>query len=236
MSPRHGRFINNKEDGSYRIEGVSAGIATLELTAPGYAAPLDSVPVRPGQTTKKTYHLESEGILRGVVRRNGEPSAHGYIIFPDYAGHASGGTNKNGEYEVKGLAAGEHLVGYTMWLYEDQRGGAQATYHQRVHIESGQTTNVDIEYNGTGIIHGTFSGMSEHNWRVGLYKTPEASEKNRCAGTWKFQENGVYEIPGVPPGTYTIVATSTDDAGEVWEQSQTLTLGDGAVEQVDFSF
>jgi len=61
-------------------------------------------------------------------------------------------------------------------------------------------------------------------------------ETSLRAGTWKFEKNERYEIPDVPPGTYRVVAYCNGPDGAPREQSQTVTLADNGVAEVDFSF
>ncbi|MCP4640496.1 MAG: sigma-70 family RNA polymerase sigma factor [bacterium] len=235
-SPRHGTFTNTKEGGFFCFEGVSPGTATLELKAQGFAQCVVQVAVRPGQTASQIFRLSAEGVIRGHVRRNGLPSAHGYVTFPQWEGGPYGGTGAEGSYEVKALPAGDYLVQYTMWLYEDARGGAQAVFHHWMNVEAGRATQVDVDYDGHGVIHGAFTGSPNTKWHVRLVDPSCPEGENMRAGTWKFQDNQRYEIPDVPPGTYRVVATCTDADGTVQEQSQTVSLADGEVREVDFAF
>ncbi len=154
---------------------------------------------------------------------------------------APGGTNEQGQYEVKTLPAGEYLVQYNMWLYEDHRGGAQAVCFRTVDIEAGHVTEVDVQYDGTGVIHGAFSGprgesWRERNWRVELHDPASPDGTSSRAGTWKFEENGRYEIPGVPAGTYRVVAYCNGPDGTPQEQSETVSLAEGGTATADFVF
>lgn len=240
-SPRHGNVTQDSETGAFVIDGISSGLATLEVKAEGFATQRIEVRVEPGRTAELQIPLAREGILRGRVTRNGQPSAHGYVIFPGWEGGPYGGTNEQGHYEVKTLPAGEYLVQFNMWLYEDHRGGAQAVCFRTVDIEAGHVTEVDVQYDGTGVIHGAFSGphgesWRERNWRVELRDPNAPEETSNRAGTWKFEENGRYEIPDVPAGIYRVVAYCNGPDGMPVEQSQTITLPDGGTATVDFAF
>ena len=67
--------------GSFLIEGISPGLATLEITAAGYAPDTAQIPVMSGTTTNVTIALKPEGTLRGDRRRDksGPPSGPAII-------------------------------------------------------------------------------------------------------------------------------------------------------------
>jgi len=233
-SPRPGKMTIDKPNGTFRIEGVSAGVATLELKAPGYARERIQVNVQPGQTTPVRFELAPEGVLRGFVMRNGRPSGHGYVTIPNVEHSQYCGTNEEGYYELRELKAGTYLVNFTMWLYEDARGGAQACERLWVEVASGHETRVDIDYQGHGVIHGTFEGPEEDKWTVRVLDSSLPQDDQLRATAWKFKQNGQYEIVDLAPGTYTVVGICTGEDGAVAEQSQTVSLSEGEVAEVNF--
>lgn len=234
-SPRLG--VATAENGAFLIEDITAGVATVEVKAEGYGPQVFQIDIRPGQTTEVSIKLEAEGILKGRVQRNGRPSGYGYIGFPELEGNFHAGTDGNGHFEVKGLPAGTHRVRFTMWLYEDQRGGAQAIYFDTVEIVPGQITSIDVEYDGAGIVQGAFVGPpGSKEWRVRLTDPAAPSGEEMRAGTWKFQENGRYEIVDVPPGVYGVTAACDTADGTTLEQSDTVTVQNGDTARVDFQF
>lgn len=97
-------------------------------------------------------------------------------------------------------------------------------------------TEVDTDYDGHGLVHGAFVGIPDTKCYVSLFDAAIPEGENRWPETWKFQDNEHYKIPDVPPGTYRVVATCTDAHGTVVEQSQTVSLADGVVAEVDFVF
>jgi len=235
-SPRHGNVTQDSGTGGFIIDGITAGLAAIEVKAEGYATQRLEVQVEPGRTSALRVSLAREGMLRGYVTRNGQPSAYGYVTFPGWEGAPYGGTGEDGHYEVKTLPAGQYLVKYNMWLYEDRRGGAQAVCFRAVEVQAGHATEVDVQYDGAGVVHGAFSGPPDANWRVELRDLASPDETSLRAGTWKFEKNARYEIPDVPPGTYRVVAYCNGPDGTPREQSQTVTLADNGVAEVDFSF
>jgi protocatechuate 3,4-dioxygenase beta subunit len=235
-SPRHGKTAIDRPNGRFHIEGISAGVATLELKAPGYAREIIRTNVSPGQTTPVSVHLAPEGILRGYVKLNGQPSAYGYVTIPNVEHSQYCGTNEEGYYELRELKAGTYLVNFTMWLYEDARGGAQACERLWVEVAPGQETRVDVDYRGRGVIQGTFDGREEDKWTVRVLDSSLPEENQLRASTWEFKENRHYEIVDLPPGTYTVVGICTGEDGAVVEQRQTVSLNAGETAQVNFEF
>jgi hypothetical protein len=235
-SPRHGKMTIDKPNGTFSIEGVSAGVATLELKAPGYARERMQANVEPGRTTRIRFDLAGEGILRGYVMRNGQPSGAGYVTIRNVEHSQYCGTNGEGYYELGELKAGTYLVNFTMWLYEDGRGGAQACERLWVEVASGHETRVDVDYQGHGVIHGTFEGPEEDKWHVRVFDSSLPEENQLRASTWKFKQNRQYEIIDLPRGTYTVVGICTGEDGAVAEQSQTVSLSEGQSAEVNFDF
>jgi hypothetical protein len=235
--PRLGNLAATDERGAFRIEDISAGLATVEVKAEGYGPQVFQADIRPGQTAEVSVKLEAEGILRGRVRRNGQPSGYGYIFFPELEGYFHDGTDDNGRFEVKGLPAGTHLVRFTMWLYEDQRGGAQANYFERVAIAAGEVTTIEVDYDGAGVVQGAFVGPpGSTEWRVTLTDPSAPPGEDQRATTWKFQENGRYEIVDMPPGAYNVIATCDTADGTSIELSDRVTVQDGEPVTLDFRF
>ena len=180
-------------DGTFRIAGVSPGAATLEFSADGHASERIQVDVQSEQTKPIRVPLKREGILTGYVTRNGKPSASGYVTMPNIENGPYSFTSANGHYEIKGLKAGAHLIRYTMWLYEDKRGGAQMADCRWVEVASGRQTRLDIEYHGSGVIEGAFQGPEDDKWHVSVYDGTLPGGDQLRASTWKFKSNGRYE-------------------------------------------
>ncbi len=177
------------------------------------------------------------GTLRGRVMRNGQPSKHGYVTFHEVEiSDTSGNTGEDGRYEVAFLPPGEQLARFTMWLYEDQRGGAQLHAWRTVEILAGKATTLDVAVEGHGMIHGDFVGLPDTRWLVHIEDINRPSESARRAGTWKFEGNSRYEIPGLPPGDYRIVATCRIEQDVIAKQTREVVLGAGEKQRIDFDF
>jgi len=235
-SPRLGKVKTDADSGHFTIEDLSAGQVTLEVKASGYATEEVHAEIASGQTTTLRVTLDKEGVLRGHVSRNGQPSAYGSVTFPEWEDGPYAHVGEHGNFEIGALPAGRYLVKCYMWLYEDDRGGAQAVVHRLVDIEAGGVTEVDIRHDGHGVVQGAFVGIPDTTWHVSLHDPTLPEGQDLRAGTWKFQHNGRYEIPDTPPGTYELVAACKNADGSETTQSETISVAEGAVVEVDFTF
>ncbi|MCC6695381.1 MAG: sigma-70 family RNA polymerase sigma factor [Candidatus Hydrogenedentes bacterium] len=229
------------KDGALLIESVYPGPATLKLRATGFATEVAEIDVAAGRVTTVNLQLVEEGILEGYVTLNGGPSAHGYITawYEDEAREASSWAQPDaqGYYKLGALKPGNYRVRTTMWLYEDERGGAQVSDVAWVRVPPG-TVRVDVEYHGDCAIHGTFAGPEDLGWRVRVDDNSLPRDDQLRAIAFKFEKQGAYEIGSLPPGNYTVVAQcfSRDESGSTVqrEQSQAVSLAAGEIAEVDF--
>lgn len=224
------------EDG-FTFDEVPPGIFTFQIKADGFATQFVRAKVAPDATTNLDIVLIPEAVLSGTVTRNGEPCAYGYVTLdldPNHQHDTS--PNEQGHYELKAMTAGDHTFKFTIWLYEDERGGAQQTTRRQATLRAGETTRLDITLAGNATLEGDFEGPDDLAWFVHLYDGDPRVEANRVAGTWKFKKNHHYELPHLPPGTYTAVGKCLHDDTKVLELARPVVLIDDTITTLDFHF
>lgn len=236
-------------EGAFRIDDISPGTATLEITAEGYAREKPRILVNRGQTTEITLALQREGILQGLTTRNGKPCGHGYVNLrrvgePPEAG-VDAYTDAQGCYEYRGLPTGEYLLRTTVWLREDSPFSAQVTEVIRAPVEAGRTSRHDFEFARGATLQGQFHASNRKlRWFVLVEDaSPEAAAlapQDRVRGSaWKIERSGRYSIEGLAPGRYTVTAKCLrhDEPGApVAQRSETISLKDGETATLDFKF
>ncbi len=221
------------DTGLVRIEGILAGHAVLSLHAEGYAFREIPTEIRPGETTTLDVALHPEALIYGYVSRNGGPAGHGSISVPGI-GQVHSQADETGYYEFKQLPAGTHLLRYQIWLYEDERGGCAAYEARWVTTNNAERTRMDVDYDGSAVIQGSFDGPDDLDWSVRLEDGSMAGDDKLRASCWKFKANGRYEFIDVPAGAYTLVATAYGDADTVIEESREISVGEGEELTVNF--
>lgn len=237
------------QDGVFRIEGVSPGTATLEISADSYARRTVRVKVESGRTVDRTIAIEREALLHGYTTHNA--AAKGYANVHAYP--AGKGLDEKtwtrsdglGYYEFKGLGGGDYLVEASIQF----EGGGKPTVWlvdwTRASLESGKTTRVDFKFQGDAGIRGSFRCSDKDLSPFVLVQDsrrdaffPEI-ERTR-ATSYRIPRGGSYEIQCLPPGTYTVIGHCRKREGDkyisVLETSKTVTLGDGEMGVVDFVF
>ena len=130
-------------DGSYRLNGVSAGSARLTASRPGAALGATShVEVREGETAHLDFTLADTGRVQGRVTRANGPLPEQLQVFAsaDRARRAEGqafcAVSGDGSYQLE-LPAGAYRL--------EARGGDVASAAVLVAIESGETLSRDLQ-------------------------------------------------------------------------------------------
>jgi len=238
--------LRAREDGGFAVDGIPPGVyrfaryidelrrrewainPPLALSAgqrvDDYTLVVPNVPVDP----------ETFGTLVGRVLRNGQPSKHGYVTFPEVEeSNPSGKTGDDGRYRVEFVPPGEQIAVFRLWLYEDRRGGAQLFERRRVDIVAGGTTTLDLVVEGHGRIHGNFAGLPGTRWRVRVEDDRMPGEHSLGATAWKFEDRGAYELPGLPDGRYRVHGQCLRGEKIVAETWHEVVLDAGGAVRVD---
>ena len=253
-TPANGQVtIDKSQRGAFLIEGVSPGTATVQILASGYAIEKAQVEVVSGQTTERTFHLEQEGKLQVYVTLNGE-GRMAWVVSARPAGKSpdaeiSTQMGKDGRYELTGLKEGEYMVSAPVPLKTGKRGQATVQINNRakVKIESGKETRLDFDLRDNAGIRGAFTCSDKDiSWRILVFDDSirvgddSVSEvKQAHAMVWNLEKGEYYEITCLPAGTYTVVGRCCKKEqgwSPVMEKSKTVTVNDGQIIEVDFTF
>jgi hypothetical protein len=243
------RGLQSGRFGQFRVDQLAPGTHTFRRYLPelqrAELAINDPLTLAPAQQLNN-YTLivpnfqvrpEDFGTLRGQVTRNGRPSQHGYVTFPEVEiSDTWSSTGGVGHYEVAFVPPGRQIVQFSMWLFEDHRGGAQVRERRVVDIEAGKITTLNIDFDERASILGDFRGLPDTHWFVQVMDDAMPGDEPLRASTWKFQKNGRYELPDLPPGVYRVVASCRSNEETVAEQTEDITLDAGESLRIDFDF
>ena len=195
------RRRDGPEAGEFLIEGIEPGIATLNISAPGYVPEEAQVRLLRAQTANIDFFLEPEGVLQGYVTLNGEGKGACWVrAYEKRDASFSVQTDEEGYYEFEKLKEGDYLVRSAV----NTGGGPPATRRYEsswAEVESGKVTRVDFELEGSAAIRGAFSSPDEHlSWHVSVFdgsatgRVPSEGSlsyhEQLRAGAWNLQEYG----------------------------------------------
>lgn len=235
-----------KLDGSNEayINGVSAGIVTLEVSAPGYGRQEVTVQTRPQETAEATILLGRAGGVEGYITKG---EMEGSLTVSIYRADSTPEPvtqvkpDEGGYYTIGELSPGRYLVNAQLrkaagpWVARCESAWAV--------IESGAQTRVDLALGGTASIHGTISFPDEYDSAGVIVRDAQASgpmhftdmttyKEQARAVVWGLGRNDVYSIDNLPTGQYVVTAVGylkdQDFAirGEGAQDSWTIVLKD----------
>lgn len=254
-----GRVVNDNSDrGEFLISGISPGKVRVGVSAPGYAGSTQQILVSDAHGYSLDFLLEPEGvaIVRTVLSQAPIPVRSISLILNDAPlgtgiHSRAGGTITEDVYRVDRLEAGVYtVIGYrevTKYLEKNQwRITRIAAAEARV--ESGRETEVVLEFGGsasvTGMIDTDPLGQPAELFLFagGIEDSAIVDDENfwrrstARASLYATDTRIPYEIPGLPPGQYTLVARIKQSDENYIYESKTFQLGPGGSTQVDISF
>ena len=220
-----GRFETN-EEGRFRIPGLSEdSLVDLVIAAPGFATER-RLEVPPTESAPIEVQLEPEAVIAGRVIFRSEGVQTRLDVLADDGERTSLGTNEDGEFRTRGLAAGQYNVvarspdsGYLTIrngpgapsIVRASRRGEDATVS--VEIDAGETVEVELEL-----------GLGERRLvgRVVEYGIGLAGVEISVSGlTATTDGDGRYAVDGLPSGRAWVTA-ARGPSGSVNEESDTL--------------
>ena len=220
-----GRFETN-EEGRFRIPGLSEdSLVDLVIAAPGFATER-RLEVPPTESAPIEVQLEPEAVIAGRVIFRSEGVQTWLDVLADDGERTSLGTNEDGEFRTRGLAAGQYnvvarspdsgslIIGNgpgAPSIVRASRRGEDATVS--VEIDAGETVEVELEL-----------GLGERRLvgRVVEYGIGLAGVEISVSGlTATTDGDGRYAVDGLPSGRAWVTA-ARGPSGSVNEESDTL--------------
>jgi hypothetical protein len=228
-------------NGAFRIEDISPGTATLLISSAGYGTTRTAVAVLKGRTVEPTFPLAQESRLRGTAYYRGKPKVAGAaLLFPSnqLEDRIVGSHDDKGNYEIRGLPAGEYLVQAGTLISANSQRVVIAVDSAIARLEPGQTTIHDFHFQGTSEIR-----CDRYEGDELIIQAPQGDPSHPgVAGDYsRFWTKKTFEVIGLPPGTYTLLGRryAVEIRGPSWltgETSQTVTIHPGRIERVDLTF
>ncbi len=199
-------IAHSKEEGTFEIASPVAGELVLAAVHPDYAYAVQSVAVPYSGTVQVV--LPWGGHITGTVWLNGEPTSWGgRISVSTEEGHTDsrlrGPLERDGRFSVGPMPTGEMLLRIT--ANAGDRQGLRK--EQSVYVESGKTTEVDIEFflGQASVVGEIYSHYTE--WRGGNIRLLPQDEVEGSLYSKSIRTgSSIFEIVYVSPGLYTVEA------------------------------
>ncbi|WP_270181050.1 MSCRAMM family protein [Alkalihalobacillus sp. CinArs1] len=215
------------QDGIAVVEDLEPGTVVVSAAAPNYTNSSQGAIIEPGVTKEATLVLSPEtGDLAGVITdSNGDPIAGATIQILDSKRSVITTvlTQSNGAYKVFDLALGIYTMLVNSPGYEQQSLSAD--------ISSGETTATSISLPSVpgsvkGVVTDSETGalLSRTNVELRLI-----SSSGPVIASTLTDSQGMYVLPDIEAGNYTVVASSRfygDDADAVSVESGETTFAD----------
>lgn len=209
--------------GEYTLSGLPEGEAMLHLYGQSNTTSRRSLQKRVDVVADNVVTVdfdivEGNAAVEGTVSRDGQPAACfiGVTIRgnEDNIDSVSAETDARGVFKLTGLPPGQ--ANLMVHLRDTNQARAFS-----VQLESGQTTRMDIELSAGSRVTGRVNGVPQ-DWFGsvvlirGNVTPPENLQalyqefQTLVAGATQLAGDGSYQIEGIEPGDYTIVAVAMD--------------------------
>ncbi|MBI5091944.1 MAG: carboxypeptidase regulatory-like domain-containing protein [Candidatus Hydrogenedentes bacterium] len=227
-----GSYVNTQTDASgvYTLAKLPEGTVGVHANVGGGGGSgnrglSQQAEVAAGQTTVVDFDFGGgSAVIEGVITADGQPvtNAHVNVIMTGSPGaqeafNARAGSD--GRYRIEGLPAGSAAV---MVYAMEQQGGLGQQRSATVQLVSGQITRYDLDLNSGATLSGAVTGGRTGEMVVVLALRGEVvitefsesffrSNMDKFAGQVQAKD-GAYQISGLEPGRYTIVAIAMNPA------------------------
>ena len=199
-----------QDDGSYKIENVISGSYTLIFTAPGYQSFSASVAVEDKPVVKDAYLAKGEevqkaevktGSILGIVtdKEKGTPISGVSVVLKETGQTLT--TDRSGSFRFDNLKAGAYTLSFDAEGYLD--------YSEIVNLAEGQTFTMRVALTPVPQKKGAnlLGKVSDAESGKGIAGAVVSVEGVTSATT---DNDGIYKIENVPPGTYTVKVSAID--------------------------
>jgi hypothetical protein len=215
--------------GAYSFAGVPVGTYGVTSSAPNFASGTDSVVVTAGNSPAATFNLNATSGISGAVTdaASGLPIPGAAVDYEGATGSGATSTDANGKYTLSGVPPGIYTVTVSATGYAMQTSSPVTV------VTGAITTSTSFALIATT---GTISGTALDTQTPGepvATATVSYSGPNGTGSTTSINVlTGVYSLPEVPAGTYTITSTA---AGYTTQMSSGIVVTAGAIiTDVDF--
>ncbi|MED4268284.1 carboxypeptidase regulatory-like domain-containing protein [Priestia megaterium] len=196
--------VNTNGTGTYTISNLAPGNYTVTALSQNFQSQVKGAQVTAFQTTTVNYALNPEsGILTGTIIDTNGDTVSGAVIYVRTNGGSVIGTgvsDQKGLYTVTNLAPGGYIVTATASNLQTASQGAT--------IQSNQTTTLNFTLAFSPVtITGTILNQQTGETIAGAQIQVRVLDANGAViANVLANEQGVFEVPQLAPGTYTIFA------------------------------
>ena len=224
-------------DGRFELDGVPAGVATFDISAPGLGTQRFDVDVAAGAQTSATFEMKGPAVLEIDVAKDGDPT-NVNLCAPGW----KGGCTSNGHVRIDSGPNGKHRV----WFFDGYNSSWQRS--AEVELRSGETTRLAVDVGGTCEIRGKVVWPDEYaHCEVRLASKPARDGWTTCHGLPNPEEGVIaydhvsrsgeeYRLGPVPAGRWYLMVGMDDRY--VYRmtpiESREIELKDGETLELDF--
>lgn len=180
--------VTTNDRGEFDIRGLSVGPARVTVRATSWAAPVQEVELRPGETSELEIRLIPEASVEGVVLDPAEKPVNAAVVRVSVSGqHVQVYSRTDGSYRIRGL-----LPGVAQLHCE---GADTVGTSTSMEIEAGQTARWDPVLSRAEVLEGRIldgRGNARSGWIVEGWR---AADSTRW-GVAKTSEDGSFELSG----------------------------------------
>ncbi|MEC2077419.1 carboxypeptidase regulatory-like domain-containing protein, partial [Metabacillus fastidiosus] len=214
----------------FTVTGLPEGTLTVQVSVNNFASQVQTVTLTPGETETVNFSLPpNPASISGTVTdsQNGNPIV-GALVQVFLVGTTipvrSTLTDSNGNYILSGLNEGEYRIEISADNY--------ASSISRVVLAPGESRTLDASLApNPATIQGRLVDAQTGEPIPGAAVTTVLSNSGIIVASTETDQNGNYVITGLAPGTYNVVFSADNFAG----QTSTVTLTAGETETVNAS-